>query len=69
MQDPRGLVDQLLIAVEAGPLRLGRLVAATGLPAVARTHLLHLLWHRRLATDLAHPLSDQTWVHPVGGRP
>ncbi|OEJ36121.1 hypothetical protein BGK67_31895 [Streptomyces subrutilus] len=66
MQDPLGLQDQLLAAVKAGPMRLRPLVASTGIPAVTRTHLLHLIWHRQLAVDLDHPLNDASWVHPVG---
>jgi len=37
---------------------LGDLVADTRLPAVARAHAAHLLWHRRLAVDLGRPLGD-----------
>lgn len=66
MQDPFGLQDRLLAAAKAGPTRLGQLAATTGVPAVARTHLLHLIWHRRLAVDLDHALNDASWVHPVG---
>jgi hypothetical protein len=29
---------------------------------VARAHVLHLLWHRRLGIDLACPLTDATLV-------
>ncbi|MES4908840.1 MULTISPECIES: hypothetical protein [unclassified Streptomyces] len=50
-------------------MRLAQLAATTGMPAVARAHLLHLLWHRRLAVDLDDVLGDASWVYPVrGGR-
>jgi hypothetical protein len=59
-----GLEGELLQAVAAGPAAFGDLVAATRLPAVARAHALHLLWRRRLGTDLARPLGDgsQVWL-------
>ncbi|WP_285567828.1 TnsA-like heteromeric transposase endonuclease subunit [Streptomyces sp. RTGN2] len=66
MQDPFGLQDRLLAAVKAGPTQLRQLAATTGLPAVARTHLLHLIWHRRLAVDLDCALNDAAWIHPIG---
>ncbi|WP_424217763.1 TnsA-like heteromeric transposase endonuclease subunit (plasmid) [Streptomyces sp. BI20] len=67
LRDPLALQARLLETVAREPARLGRLVAGTGVPAVARVHLLYLLWHRRLAVDLHHPLDDATWVHLVGG--
>jgi len=44
--------------VSEGPAAFGDLVAATPLPAVARAHALHLLWRRRLGTDLSRLLGD-----------
>jgi hypothetical protein len=38
------------------------------LPAEARAHALHLMWHRRLSLDLAQPLTDATIVQPTGER-
>jgi len=58
LQDRLGLQDLLLEAVSEGPAAFGDLVAATPLPAVARAHALHLLWCRRLGTDLSRPLGD-----------
>ena len=58
LQDRLGLQDLLLEAVSEGPAAFGGLVAATPLPAVARAHALHLLWRRRLGTDLSRPLGD-----------
>jgi hypothetical protein len=69
LDDRLGLQGELFEAVRAGPRRFGELVAATSLPAVAHAHALHLLWHRRLGVDLAHPLSDSSlvWLAGVGG--
>lgn len=63
MDDPLGLEGQLLAAVESGPVTFGELVEATVLPAVARAHAIHLLWHRKLDMDLSVPLTDST---PIG---
>lgn len=62
LQDRLGLQERLLDAVSAGAAAFGDLVAATPLPAVARAHALHLLWHRRLGTDLSGPLGDASPV-------
>jgi hypothetical protein len=32
---------------------------------VARAHLVHLIWHRRLSIDLSQPLGDRTLVWPI----
>jgi len=40
---------------------------AVALPAVARAHVLHLIWRRRLGVDLSVPLSDASTVWPAGG--
>lgn len=62
LQDQLGLQECLLDAVSGGPAAFGDLVAATPLPAVARAHALHLLWCRRLGTDLSCPLGDTSPV-------
>jgi hypothetical protein len=62
LEDRLGLQDLLLHAVSAGPAAFGDLAAATPLPAVARAHALHLLWRRRLGTDLSRLLSDTSLV-------
>jgi len=67
LEDRLGLQDRLLRAVSAGPAAFGDLVAATALPAVARAHALHLLWCRRLGTDLSCPLGDRSLVWLAGG--
>ncbi|MFD7628972.1 hypothetical protein ACFV7Q_23565 [Streptomyces sp. NPDC059851] len=66
MQTPLGCQKVLLAAAQAGPMDLAQLAATTGMPAVARAHLLHLLWHRRLAVDLDDVLGDVSWVLPSG---
>ncbi|WP_123970158.1 TnsA-like heteromeric transposase endonuclease subunit [Streptomyces sp. TLI_185] len=68
MADPLGLERQLLTAVGRRPWRFAELVDQTQVPAVARTHAVHLLWHRRMAVDLTLPFGDATWVYPAGGR-
>jgi len=66
LQDILGLQERLLDAVSAGPVAFGDLVAETPLPAVARAHALHLLWRRRLGTDLSRPLGDASPVWLAG---
>ena len=62
LEDRLGLQRCLLQAVSEGPATFGDLAAATPLPAVARAHALHLLWHRRLGTDLSRPFSDTSLI-------
>ncbi len=66
MSDRLGLERQLLAGVQERPQRFVDLVEGTSLPAVARTHAIHLLWHRRLAMDLARPFKDTTWIYRAG---
>jgi len=66
LDDRLGLQDYLLQAASAGPAAFGDLVAAAPLPAVARAHALHLLWHRRLGFDLSCPLGDSSLVWQAG---
>jgi hypothetical protein len=68
LTDRLGLQADLLELIRSRPLRFGELVEATAVPAVARVHAVHLLWHRRLAVDLAQPLGDASWIYPAGGR-
>jgi len=67
LQDQLGLQERLLEAVSEGPAAFGDLAGATPLPAVARAHALHLLWRRRLGTDLSRPLGDASPVWLAGG--
>jgi hypothetical protein len=62
LKDQLGLQGRLLQAASEGPAAFGDLAAATSLPAVARAHALHLLWRRRLGTDLSRPLGDRSLV-------
>jgi hypothetical protein len=61
LRDQLGVQQELLRAA-AAPQSFGELAAASSLPAVARAHLLHLLWHRRLEVDLCEPIGDATLV-------
>ncbi|MFF5553400.1 hypothetical protein [Streptomyces olivaceoviridis] len=64
--DPLALQEQLEGAAGLVPaIAFGDLVNGTSLPAVARAHALHLLWHRRLGVDLARPLGDASRVWRV----
>lgn len=67
----RTLTD--LLGVEPGLMAgaiegrsFGDLAESSAYPPVARAHLLHLLWHRRLGLDLREPLGDRSWI--VAGR-
>ncbi|MGP3916005.1 TnsA-like heteromeric transposase endonuclease subunit [Nonomuraea sp. 10N515B] len=66
LSDPLGLRPRLLASVTREGVRFGELAAASGCEPVARAQLLHLIWHRRLAVDLAEPLGDRSLV--VAGR-
>jgi hypothetical protein len=59
LRDPMQLQRQLLTAVgQAGEVTFGEAAEATSLPAVARAHAAHLLWHRQLGADLGRPMGD-----------
>lgn len=66
MADRLGLHRELLELVAERPRQFGELTETASLPAVARAQAVHLLWHRRLAVDLARPLGDAAWICPVG---
>ncbi len=67
LRDQLGVQPELVSVAASGPWSFGELVAQTRLPAVARAHALHLIWHRRLGIDLAAPFSDATavWASPA----
>lgn len=67
LSDPLQLQPSLLRAAAQGPRPFGELVEETAVPPVARAHLLHLLWHRRLGIDLGVALADATLVQPIRG--
>lgn len=62
LQDQLGLQPQLIEPLRSGPVPFGELVERTSLPAVARAHATHLLWHRGLGVDLGVPLGDRSPV-------
>ncbi|WP_420313500.1 TnsA-like heteromeric transposase endonuclease subunit [Streptomyces sp. YS-B37] len=65
MLDRLALQSELLDLVRERPRLFRDLVDATTVPAVTRVHAIHLLWHRRLAMDLAQPLGDGSWIYGV----
>ncbi|WP_030826949.1 hypothetical protein [Streptomyces hygroscopicus] len=66
LDDPLGLQAEVLRGAGAGPTTFGELVRRTSLPAGARAHALHLLWHRWLGVDLGRLLNDGSMVWPTG---
>jgi hypothetical protein len=62
LTDSLGLRGQLGEAADG--TSFGQLVESSSLPVVARAQALHLLWHRRLGTDLGRPLTDASpvWI-------
>lgn len=62
LTDHLGLIPGLLAAAAGEPVRLAELVGQSAYPAVARAFAIHLIWHRKLAIDLARPLGDDTLV-------
>ncbi|WP_370934581.1 TnsA-like heteromeric transposase endonuclease subunit [Amycolatopsis sp. cg13] len=65
LDDRLGMIAKLLDAAAHGPRPFAALAAGTSAPAIARTYLLHLLWHRPLTMDLHGALSDSTAIGPV----
>lgn len=66
MTDPLGMSDQVLAQLRSVPRRFDEIVEATSVPAIARTHLTHLLWHRRAVIDMSQPLGDASLVWAAG---
>lgn len=62
LPDVLGFQGQLLEAAAQGPLPFGELVERCRIPAIARAHAIHLLWHRRLGVDLSMPFGDASLV-------
>ncbi|MFC9810509.1 TnsA-like heteromeric transposase endonuclease subunit [Streptomyces virginiae] len=72
LSDPLGLQEELLTLATAGPQPFGDLVGQCSVPAVARAHAIHLLWHRRLGMDMSGPLADASQIRvavPAGRGP
>jgi hypothetical protein len=61
LSDPLGLRPGLLASTQQGRT-FGELAASSACEPVARAHLMHLIWHRRLGVDLAEPLADSSIV-------
>ncbi|MFI1700893.1 TnsA-like heteromeric transposase endonuclease subunit [Streptomyces bobili] len=53
---------QLREAAAQGPLPFGELAEHCRIPAIARAHAIHLLWHRHLGVDLSGPFGDASLV-------
>jgi hypothetical protein len=68
LRDQLSVQAELMSVAAKAPRAFGDLVAATRLPAVARAHALHLIWHHRLGIDLSAPLGDDTvvWASAAG---
>jgi hypothetical protein len=62
LADPLGLRPALLAGATGGEVTFGELAARTRCEPVARAQLLHLLWHRKLGTDLTRPLGDHSQI-------
>ncbi|MDP9417447.1 MAG: TnsA-like heteromeric transposase endonuclease subunit [Actinomycetota bacterium] len=61
--DPYSLGGEMLdLLADWGPTRFGDLVAATGVPVLARAVLQRLIWDREAAIDLTRLLTDETYV-------
>ncbi|MFJ6620021.1 TnsA-like heteromeric transposase endonuclease subunit [Kitasatospora sp. NPDC091335] len=67
MTDPLHLQEQLLRAVEPGMLSFGELTDRSSYPVLARAHVLHLLWHRRLGVEMSAPLGNGSMVRLAPG--
>ncbi|MFI8256061.1 TnsA-like heteromeric transposase endonuclease subunit [Streptomyces filamentosus] len=61
LTDPLGVRPGLLAGAGAA-MTFGEIAAGSAVEPVARAHLLHLLWHRRVGIDLGRPLGDRSTV-------
>ncbi len=61
LADPLGVQPGLFAGAGEG-LSFREIVTGSAFEPVARAHLLHLLWHRRLGVDLSQPLADRSTV-------
>ncbi|WP_329258586.1 TnsA-like heteromeric transposase endonuclease subunit [Streptomyces sp. NBC_01478] len=62
LPDVLGIQGQLRKAAAQGPLPFGELAERCRIPAIARAHAIHLLWHRHLGVDLSGPFGDASLV-------
>ncbi|MFC7828486.1 TnsA-like heteromeric transposase endonuclease subunit [Streptomyces sp. NPDC057375] len=61
LADPLGVQPGLLAGAGKG-LSFRKIATGSAFEPVARAHLLHLLWCRRLGVDLSQPLADRSTV-------
>ncbi|MFE2478525.1 TnsA-like heteromeric transposase endonuclease subunit [Streptomyces sp. NPDC059389] len=66
LPDPLGLRPALLAAARDGRT-FGELAETAPFPPLARAQLLHLLWHRRLGSDLSGPFGDRSVLTGIAG--
>ncbi|MEH0420753.1 TnsA-like heteromeric transposase endonuclease subunit [Streptomyces sp. B21-083] len=62
LPDVLGTQEQLREVAAQGPLPLGELVERCRIPAIARAHAIHLLWHHHLGADLSAPFGDASLI-------
>ncbi|MFF0096363.1 TnsA-like heteromeric transposase endonuclease subunit [Streptomyces canus] len=62
LPDVMGVQEQLREVATQGPLPYGELVERCRIPAIARAHAIHLLWHRHLGVDLSVPFGNPSLV-------
>ena len=62
LPDVLGIQEQLQEVAAQGPLPFGELAQRCRIPAIARAHAIHLLWHRHLGVDLSGPFGDASLV-------
>ncbi|MER7178633.1 TnsA-like heteromeric transposase endonuclease subunit [Streptomyces hyaluromycini] len=66
-RDLLGMRHQVLSALGSQAMPFGQLAESTSLPAVARAHIVRLLWQRELGVDLGSPLLDRSLVWASAG--
>ncbi|MFF4849316.1 TnsA-like heteromeric transposase endonuclease subunit [Streptomyces sp. NPDC001194] len=62
LPDVLGTQEHLREAAAQGPLPFGELVERCRIPAIARAHAIHLLWHRHLGVDLSVPFGNASLI-------
>ncbi|MEU6956944.1 TnsA-like heteromeric transposase endonuclease subunit [Streptomyces sp. NPDC045714] len=62
LPDVLGMQQQLREVAAQGPLPYGELTERCRIPAIARAHAIHLLWHRHLGADLSAPFGDASLI-------
>ncbi|MFC8094827.1 TnsA-like heteromeric transposase endonuclease subunit [Streptomyces sp. NPDC057301] len=62
LPDVMSIQEQLQEVAARGPLTYSELVERCSIPAIARAHAIHLLWHRHLGVDLSVPFGNASLV-------